>query len=191
MLIYSFYNPFTDTIAATTRSRPTDESLQPNNQAPQLPKTFNIGLKVDVVFRGLNFPTSMAFLGPNDILVLEKNKGTVQRIVNGQMLPEPLLDVNVSKQSERGMLGIDVGKKEDKANGTVSYNVFLYFTESLSGDGGNQTLGNLIYKYELVDNKLINPKKAFKFASAHQDQHIMVVELQLVPITIFILQLVI
>ena len=80
------------------------------------------------------------------------------------MLPEPLLDVNVSKQSERGMLGIDVGKKEDKANGTVSNNVFLYFTESLSGDGGNQTLGNLIYKYELVDNKLVNPKKTFRFA---------------------------
>jgi hypothetical protein len=36
----------------------------------------------------------MAFLGPDDILVLEKEKGTVQRIVNGEMLPEPLLDVS-------------------------------------------------------------------------------------------------
>ena len=32
------------------------------------------------------FPTTLAFVGPDDILVLEKNKGTVQRIVNGQML---------------------------------------------------------------------------------------------------------
>jgi len=39
-------------------------------------------LKVDTIFRGLNFPTSMAFLAPNDILVVEKNNGTVQRIVN-------------------------------------------------------------------------------------------------------------
>jgi hypothetical protein len=31
----------------------------------------------------------MAFLGPNDILVLEKNGGAVQRIVNGHMLPKP------------------------------------------------------------------------------------------------------
>jgi hypothetical protein len=40
-------------------------------------------LKADLVFQGLRNPTSMAFLGPNDILVLEKDQGTVQRIVNG------------------------------------------------------------------------------------------------------------
>ncbi len=32
-------------------------------------------LKVETVFTGLVRPTSMAFLGPNDILVLEKNTG--------------------------------------------------------------------------------------------------------------------
>src|SRR5437867_2432571 len=34
-------------------------------------------LKVEIVATGINFPTSMAFLGPNDILVLEKNEGKV------------------------------------------------------------------------------------------------------------------
>jgi glucose/arabinose dehydrogenase len=63
-------------------------------------------LKVELVAKGLNFPTTMAFLGPNDVLVLEKNTGMVKRIVNGTMLPEPLLDVNVATQGERGMLGI-------------------------------------------------------------------------------------
>ena len=52
----------------------------------------------------------MAFLGPDDILVLEKDNGTVQRIVNGKMLPEPVLDVNVANKFERGMLGIAVAK---------------------------------------------------------------------------------
>ena len=34
--------------------------------------------------QGLNFPTSMAFLGPKDILVLEKDEeGIVKRIING------------------------------------------------------------------------------------------------------------
>ena len=33
-------------------------------------------LKAEVVFEGLTSPTSIAFLGPNDILVLEKDKGT-------------------------------------------------------------------------------------------------------------------
>jgi glucose/arabinose dehydrogenase len=46
-------------------------------------------LGVETVVEGLEFPTTMAFLGPNDILVLEKEKGTVQRILNGKMLPEP------------------------------------------------------------------------------------------------------
>ena len=34
-------------------------------------------------------------------LMLEKNNGTVKRIINGSMLAEPLLDVNVSTGSER------------------------------------------------------------------------------------------
>jgi len=50
----------------------------------------NSNLKIETVFKGdLESPTSMAFLGPNDILVLEKNGGAVQRIVNGHMLPKP------------------------------------------------------------------------------------------------------
>ena len=40
---------------------------------------------------GLELPTTMAFLGPDDILVLENEKGTVQRIIDGQIQPEPLL----------------------------------------------------------------------------------------------------
>ena len=54
---------------------------------------------------GIDFPTSIAFLNPNDILVLEKNKGTVRKIVNGKLTPDPLLDVNVANKNERGMLG--------------------------------------------------------------------------------------
>ena len=121
-------------------------------------------LKTDVVVNGLELPTGMAFLGPNDILVIEKNKGTVQRIIDGKMLPEPLLDVNVANKSERGLLGIAVSKHE---NGPTY--VFLYYTEAkVEGSDvcpkpgepctGDIPLGNRLYRYELVDNKLINPK---------------------------------
>ena len=42
-------------------------------------------LKVELTFKdGLKGPiTGMAFLGPDDILVLEKNTGKVQRVLNG------------------------------------------------------------------------------------------------------------
>ena len=109
-------------------------------------------LKADLVFQGLRNPTSMAFLGPNDILVLEKAQGTVQRIVNGNMLPKPVLDVNVASEGERGMLGIAIAKPTT-ANGTTARFVFLYYTESNSGVPENH-----VYRYELKDNKLINSK---------------------------------
>ena len=109
-------------------------------------------LKTDLVFQGLQNPTSMAFLGPNDILVLEKDQGTVQRIVNGNMLSQPVLHVNVATEGERGMLGIAIAKPITTVNGTTARFVFLYYTES------GAHLGNHVYRYELVDNNLINPK---------------------------------
>src|SRR5215208_3040068 len=103
----------------------------------------------------LEFPTSMAFLGPNDILVLEKEKGTVQRIVNGKMLPAPVLTVDVATEVERCMCGIAVSKSD---SGTVY--VFLYFTEAgASGSGTDGTIsstsepiGNRLYRYEWINN---------------------------------------
>ena len=47
----------------------------------------------------------MTFLG-EDILILNKNNGTIYRIKNGTMLDTPLLDVNVANKRERGLLGI-------------------------------------------------------------------------------------
>jgi glucose/arabinose dehydrogenase len=116
-------------------------------------------LKAEIVQQGLDFPVSMAFLGPNDFLVLEWHKGTVQRIVNGTALPKPLLDVNVSSGGERGLLGIALAKNTSKSQTGInkeSTYVFLYFTAA-EKDGG-KPLDNRLYRYELVDNKLVNPK---------------------------------
>src|SRR5918912_2698151 len=91
-------------------------------------------LKLELVAQGLKLPTSMAFLGPNDILVLEKASGTVQRIIDGKIQPQPLLQVPVSSTSERGMLGIAVAKHNSSSSNssggspTPTY-VFLYYTK--------------------------------------------------------------
>jgi len=119
------------------------------------PKILDSHLKVEQVVGGLDTPTTMAFLGPNDILVLEKDKGTVQRIVNGKLQGQRLLDVNVATSVERGMCGIAISKHDSKTY------VFLYYTEISGNDGadrqGEEPMGNRLYRYELVDNKLINP----------------------------------
>jgi aldose sugar dehydrogenase len=81
----------------------------------------------------------MAFLGPNDILVLEKDAGIVHRILNGKMLPEPVLDVSVANVAERGLLGIAIAKNNDNGateSGNVGH-VFLYYTESGGGKDGD------------------------------------------------------
>ncbi|HKG31153.1 MAG TPA: PQQ-dependent sugar dehydrogenase [Nitrososphaeraceae archaeon] len=113
------------------------------------PTIKDLNLKVETVATGLALPTTMAFIGPNDILVLEKNKGTVQRIVNGQMLAEPLLRVNVSSEVERGMLGIATSQD----NQTGKSNVFLYYTES----EGGEPVASRLYRYELTNEKLVSP----------------------------------
>jgi aldose sugar dehydrogenase len=127
-------------------------------------------LRMETVADGLNRPTAMAFLGPDDILVLDKDNGTVRRIIDGDLQEEPLLDVAVANDNgtnERGLLGLAV----DKYNETTTY-VFLYYTESGGGQDGDDSrgivpAGNRLYRYELVETrdgndgtvaKLINPK---------------------------------
>ena len=41
------------------------------------------GLQVEVVATGLSQPTTMAFIGDDDILVLQKANGQVRRIIGG------------------------------------------------------------------------------------------------------------
>jgi aldose sugar dehydrogenase len=87
-------------------------------------------LKAEVIFKGLKIPASMAFLGPNDILVLKKNSGNVLRIVDGRVLEKPLLHVNVATQFlEWGLLGIAISRQGNSAgddSGQGHTYVFLY-----------------------------------------------------------------
>lgn len=112
-------------------------------------------LKVEVVSENLDFPTTMAFLGTNDIIVLEKARGTVLRITNGTTSPEPLLKTNVASQVERGMLGVAVPK-----NQSSTVHVFLYFTEVVKSTNPetNGLVSNRVYRYNLVNGSLVNPK---------------------------------
>jgi aldose sugar dehydrogenase len=86
------------------------------------PTLTDTNLTVRPVVTGLSFPTSFAFLGPNDILVLAKNSGQVLRVVNGAVT-QTVLDLAVNNSSERGLLGIALDP--DFAN---NHFVYLYWT---------------------------------------------------------------
>jgi glucose/arabinose dehydrogenase len=68
------------------------------------PTVVDPNLGVRTVVSGLVTPSTMAFIGPNDFLVLEKNTGRVKRVVNGAATT--VLDLSVNSASERGLLGI-------------------------------------------------------------------------------------
>ena len=75
------------------------------------------------------------------------------------------LDVNVGSLGERGLLGIaiDTSNKNPVSNGnsnTVNTTkVFLFLTESKDSDNNKpEPLRNRIYRYDLENNRLVNPK---------------------------------
>jgi aldose sugar dehydrogenase len=74
----------------------------------------------------LNFQC-IAFLDKNDFLIIEKETGLVKRVTNGKILA-PLLKLTVSGKDERGLLGIDIDKKQYPAGFEVIY-VYLSYVE--------------------------------------------------------------
>ncbi len=104
-------------------------------------------LNVESFVGGLNSPTSMAFLDSDNILVLEKD-GVVKLVSNGQLQSQPVLEIPVNTQSERGLLGIaveDVITENSNSNqNNNTKNVFLYYTESAEE---GEELKNRVYKY--------------------------------------------
>ena len=113
----------------------------------QEPTLKDPNLQVETIVEGLSWPTSMAFIDNNNILVLEKEKGTVRLISNGILQEIPVLEVDVNSRSERGLLGIAIMNNDT---------VFLYYTESSQND---DQLRNRIYKYQWNDEErhLANP----------------------------------
>jgi glucose/arabinose dehydrogenase len=85
-------------------------------------------LSVTTAVNGLSLPTSIVFVGPGDMLVLEKATGRVRRAVGGVLQPAPVLDLAVNSASERGLLSIALHPQFPAVP-----HVFLFWTESSTG----------------------------------------------------------
>ena len=125
---------------------------------------------MEVVAEGLSLPTSMEFIDNKDILVLEKEKGTVRLVSlsykNSSAEEEPALKLTIDPEGERGLLGI-AEKKDDNGNNekrSHSTSVFLYYTHS-------NPPKNSIYKYHWNGQKLINPELILDLPSQPRPYH--------------------
>ena len=139
--------------------------IQPAAASPAM---LDDNLTVSRVIAGLDQPTSLAFIGPNDFLVLERATGKVQRIVNGALHSTPL-DLAVNNASERGLLGIALHPKFAQ-NGFV----YLYWTESSTGtDTANidqvPLLGNRVDRYVWNGSTLTFDRNLIKLRALQQD----------------------
>lgn len=136
-------------------SLPASALAQPSISEPSL--------TAELVLDGLSSPTSIAFLDANNFLLLEK-EGNVRLISNGQIQPEPVLQLGgIESNNERGLLGVEVMNvnNNDTAGNATDKNVFLYVTESGAQVEGIPTEGdvrNRVYRYTWDGTSLTNPQ---------------------------------
>ncbi len=133
------------------------------------PTLVDSNFRVEKVVGGIDNPIGIAFLDKDDFLIIEKNNGTIKRFTNGTLLNQTLLDLNVESANDRGLLGIAISNNNPE-NKTY---VFLYLTESFwrdrqikcdaafACDPSSSPLGNRLYRFDLQDNSLMNPKLLF------------------------------
>ena len=113
----------------------------------QEPELVDPDLAVSTAVSGLSQPIAIAFIGRDDMLVLEKASGQVKRVVDGEVRGV-VLDLAVNSASERGLLGIALHPKF-RRNGWV----YLFWSESKTGADsdtldGVRLLGNRVDRFE-------------------------------------------
>jgi glucose/arabinose dehydrogenase len=106
---------------------------------PSPPSISDPNMRVEKIITGLELPTSMAFLDNDDIIITQKDNGRVRLVSNGILQPQPILQVPVVNNSERGLLGVAIA---NTTNSTIK-TVFLYYTEPVG-----EQVKNRIYRYE-------------------------------------------
>jgi glucose/arabinose dehydrogenase len=137
-------------------------------QTPPAPSVVDPDLAVRTAASGLTQPTSMAFIGRDDFLVVEKSTGQVKRVKDGEVRGT-VLDLAVNSNSERGLLGIALDP-QFKRTGFV----YLFWSESRTGadsttGDGVRPLGNRIDRFEWEDGRLRFDKNIITFRAFQQD----------------------
>jgi uncharacterized repeat protein (TIGR01451 family) len=151
--------------ATSNNSATINTLIQPAAIAPVM---LDPNLTVSTLVSGLDQPTSMAFLDANDLLVLEKASGKVQRIVNGK-LHSTALDLPVNSASERGLLGIALHPQFPS-----NRFVYFYWTESTSGADSTDInavalLGQRVDRYLWNGSTLTFDRNLIRLRALQQD----------------------
>jgi glucose/arabinose dehydrogenase len=134
----------------------------------QEPGVLDPNLEVRTAVSGLSQPVSMSFIGPGDMLVLEKASGQIKRVVDGTV-QGVVLDLAVNSASERGLLGIALHPRFGD-NGFV----YLFWSESNTGADSNSLaavdlLANRIDRFRWNGSSLVLDRNIMRFRAFQQD----------------------
>jgi glucose/arabinose dehydrogenase/DNA-binding beta-propeller fold protein YncE len=124
-------------------------------------------LRISLVYEGLKLPSAISFMNSSDILVLEKVNNTIMRILDGQMLDEPVLDLGNNTKIKGCVCGIAISRND---NGT-SYAFLYYYLAEVTKEDGTTKLVNSLYRYDIDNGKFTNPKLLFEIPSSLEGIH--------------------
>jgi aldose sugar dehydrogenase len=138
-------------------------------RAHAAPSVVDPNLAVRTAASGLDQPISMAFIGQNDMLVLEKATGKVQHVVNG-VVQSTVLDLPVNSASERGLLGIALHPQF-----FIGGRVYLFWSESSTGEDSVELaevplLGNRVDRFVWDGSTLTFERNILKLRSFQADE---------------------
>jgi len=118
---------------------------------------------------GLDQPIGIVFLGPGDAFVLEKASGRVKRVIGGVLQPNPVLDLSVNSNSERGLLSLVL-----HPNFPSTPHVYVRWTESSTGADSTVVsevplLGNRLDRYIWNGSTLAFDRNIIQLRSRQMD----------------------
>lgn len=147
-------------ISLNPRDRVSAQATSPTILAPNL--------AVKKAASNLVTPIGLAFIGQNDMLILEKNTGKVQRVTNSGQ-PVTVLDLAVNFASERGLLGIAL-----HPDFPATPKVFLFWTESNTSADTNELtavplLGNRVDRFHWNGTALTLEQNLIRLRALQED----------------------
>ena len=135
----------------------------------QEPTVEDPALAVRTVVGGLEAPVGMAFLGPDDLLVVEKATGRVKRVTGGTVAGT-ILDLPVNSASERGLLSIVLHPRFAETGWA-----YLFWSESSTGADTNATaevglLGNRVDRFRWDGSRLAFDRTLLRLRAYQADE---------------------
>lgn len=131
---------YEDTLTASQVKQVVDFLMDAENNAsppkPQIPKqiqTRDYDITIETIAEGLEVPWSIAFID-NDTFLVTERPGRLRKIVNGQLLSEPIQGTPmVLSEGQGGLLDVAIDPKH-KDNGWV----YLAYSHALEESGDNR-----------------------------------------------------